>query len=61
MSLIYPYCNIFKLQKNVTVPSATTDSSLYRTKVSPTLPILSRFEITTEGLKRFNISEEGKH
>ncbi|XP_061515240.1 uncharacterized protein LOC5668013 isoform X2 [Anopheles gambiae] len=46
-------------QKNVTVPSATTDSSLYRTKVSPTLPILSRFEITTEGLKRFNISEEG--
>ncbi|XP_035904115.1 uncharacterized protein LOC118508439 isoform X2 [Anopheles stephensi] len=47
------------IQKNVTVPSATTDSSLYRTKVSPTLPILSRFEITTEGLKRFNISEEG--
>uniref|UniRef100_A0A182NPC2 FZ domain-containing protein n=1 Tax=Anopheles dirus TaxID=7168 RepID=A0A182NPC2_9DIPT len=46
-------------EKNVTVPSATTDSSLYRTKVSPTLPILSRFEITTEGLKRFNISEEG--
>uniref|UniRef100_A0A182JE00 Uncharacterized protein n=1 Tax=Anopheles atroparvus TaxID=41427 RepID=A0A182JE00_ANOAO len=46
-------------QKNVTIPSATTDSSLYRTKVSPTLPILSRFEITTEGLKRFNISEEG--
>ncbi|KFB51790.1 hypothetical protein ZHAS_00019942 [Anopheles sinensis] len=46
-------------QKNITIPSATTDSSLYRTKVSPTLPILSRFEITTEGLKRFNISEEG--
>ncbi|XP_052872788.1 uncharacterized protein LOC128278161 [Anopheles cruzii] len=46
-------------QKNVTSPSATTDASLYRTKVSPTLPILSRFEITTEGLKRFNISEEG--
>ncbi|XP_053657960.1 uncharacterized protein LOC128707039 [Anopheles marshallii] len=48
-----------KREKNVTTPSATTDSSLYRTKVSPTLPILSRFEITTEGLKRFNISEEG--
>ncbi|XP_053684783.1 uncharacterized protein LOC128734551 isoform X3 [Sabethes cyaneus] len=46
-------------QKNLTSTSATTDSSLYRTKVSPTLPILSRFEITTEGLKRFNISEEG--
>ncbi|XP_053681334.1 uncharacterized protein LOC128732189 [Anopheles nili] len=46
-------------EKNVTIPSATTDSSLYRTKVSPTLPILSRFEITTEGLRRFNISEEG--
>ncbi|XP_049538954.1 uncharacterized protein LOC125953411 isoform X2 [Anopheles darlingi] len=46
-------------QKNVTIPSATTDASLYRTKVSPTLPILSRFEITTEGLKRFNVSEEG--
>ncbi|XP_062559492.1 uncharacterized protein LOC134224211 isoform X2 [Armigeres subalbatus] len=46
-------------QKNLTITSSTTDSSLYRTKVSPTLPILSRFEITTEGLKRFNISEEG--
>lgn len=52
------------IQRNLTSPSTvitttTTDSSLYRTKVSPTLPILSRFEITTEGLKRFNISEEG--
>ncbi|XP_058458015.1 uncharacterized protein LOC131434838 isoform X2 [Malaya genurostris] len=46
-------------EKNLTSASTTTDSSLYRTKVSPTLPILSRFEITTEGLKRFNISEEG--
>lgn len=51
------------IQRNLTSSSSTTttttDSSLYRTKVSPTLPILSRFEITTEGLKRFNISEEG--
>nr|XP_029713109.1 uncharacterized protein LOC109413094 isoform X2 [Aedes albopictus] len=37
-------------QKNLTTTSSTTDSSLYRTKVSPTLPILSRFEITTEGI-----------
>ncbi|XP_021706987.1 uncharacterized protein LOC5570998 isoform X2 [Aedes aegypti] len=37
-------------QKNLTITSSTTDSSLYRTKVSPTLPILSRFEITTEGI-----------
>ncbi|XP_035786156.1 uncharacterized protein LOC118463601 isoform X2 [Anopheles albimanus] len=50
---------VLQRQKNVTIPSATTDASLYRTKVSPTLPILSRFEITTEGLKRFNVSEEG--
>ncbi|XP_039432154.1 uncharacterized protein LOC120414895 isoform X2 [Culex pipiens pallens] len=55
------------IQRNLTsasssttgITTSTTDSSLYRTKVSPTLPILSRFEITTEGLKRFNISEEG--
>ncbi|XP_055623947.1 uncharacterized protein LOC129767270 isoform X2 [Toxorhynchites rutilus septentrionalis] len=46
-------------QRNLSTTSSTTDSSFYRTKVSPTLPILSRFEITTEGLKRFNISEEG--
>ncbi|XP_055532969.1 uncharacterized protein LOC129723047 isoform X2 [Wyeomyia smithii] len=37
-------------EKNLTATSATTDSNLYRTKVSPTLPILSRFEITTEGI-----------
>ncbi|XP_055593879.1 uncharacterized protein LOC129745072 isoform X2 [Uranotaenia lowii] len=37
-------------EKNLTSISSTTDSSLYRTKVSPTLPILSRFEITTEGI-----------
>ncbi|XP_065082938.1 uncharacterized protein LOC135705249 isoform X2 [Ochlerotatus camptorhynchus] len=37
-------------EKNLTTTSSTTDSSLYRTKVSPTLPILSRFEITTEGI-----------
>ncbi|XP_049538950.1 uncharacterized protein LOC125953411 isoform X1 [Anopheles darlingi] len=54
-----PAAEVLQRQKNVTIPSATTDASLYRTKVSPTLPILSRFEITTEGLKRFNVSEEG--
>jgi Fz domain len=32
--------------------TTTTDINYYRTKVSPTLPVLSKFETTTEGLKQ---------
>lgn len=38
---------------------ATTTSN-YRTRVSPTLPIINRYETTTQGLRSINVTDDGK-
>ena len=38
--------------------SSTTDTNSYRTRVSPTLPIINKFDATTERL--MNSSDDGK-
>lgn len=49
----------FRFQVNETTYLTTsTDSSLFRTKVSPTLPIISKYDITTESGTK-NQSDEG--
>lgn len=50
---------LVKSQNGSTSLFSTTDSSVYRTRVSPTLPIISRFDHTTEGVKT-NGSDDGK-
>lgn len=48
-----------KKKKNSTeyLPT-TTDSNVYRTRVSPTLPLLHSLDVTTEDLKHYNSSLE---
>lgn len=38
---------------------STTDSNIYRTKVSPTLPILQKNDATTERI-RYNVTDDGE-
>ncbi|XP_059608189.1 uncharacterized protein LOC132256028 [Phlebotomus argentipes] len=49
---------LIKSQNGSSSLFSTTDSSVYRTRVSPTLPIISRVDHTTEGLKS-NGSDDG--
>ncbi|XP_055693530.1 uncharacterized protein LOC129795967 isoform X2 [Lutzomyia longipalpis] len=49
---------LIKNQNGSASHSSTTDASIYRTRVSPTLPIISKVDHTTEGVKN-NGSDDG--